>query len=195
MRTRSGDKRNDILKAAVKIFASQGYDTAKVASIAQTAGVATGSVYLYFQGKDDILDCLFEEFWDNLLTTMKTIELQEPLGRMEAQLGCFFDCLAGNRNMAMIYLRDFHRFASRPSARQESWKACLELGRSAFREASRRRPLEPSDLALSHAYLFGGVRAALEHWLGHEELPLALVRSRMLAMSIAGITAVAKDHP
>lgn len=193
MRTRSGDKRGDILKASIDIFSRQGFDTAKVASIAHEAGIATGSVYLYFQGKDEILDCLFEEFWDNLLCTMKTIELKEPLERMEAQLGCFFDSLADNRNMAMIYLRDFHRFLARPSARQESWKACLELGRAAFREASLH-PLEASDLALSHAYLFGGVRAALEHWLGHEELPLELVRCRMLTMSIAGITAVAKDR-
>ncbi len=193
MRTRSGNKRSDILKAAVKIFAYQGYDASKVATIAHEAGVATGSVYLYFQSKEDLLDSLFEEFWDHLFKSMKYLIQPKPLERMEAQLGCFFDCLAANREMTMIYLRDFHRFASRPSPRQESWKACLELGRSAFREASVQ-PLEPSDLALSHAYLFGGVRAALEHWLTHEDLPLELVRSRMLAMSIASLTAVAKDR-
>lgn len=194
MRTRSGDKRGDILKASIDIFSRQGFDTAKVASIAHEAGIATGSVYLYFQGKDEILDCLFEEFWDNLLATMGTIEHTDPLLRIEAQLGQFFDALAANRAFSMIYLRDFHRFIARTSPRQDSWRACIEKGRIAFQEASSR-PMDTADLALPHAYLFGGVRSALEHWMSHEDIPLELVRHRMLTMAMAGIEAVAKEMP
>jgi len=192
MRTRSGDKRGDILRASIGIFSRQGFDTAKVAAIAHEAGIATGSVYLYFQGKDEILDCLFEEFWDNLLATMGTIEHADPLLRIEAQLGQFFDALAANRAFSMIYLRDFHRFTARLSPRQDSWRACIEMGRKAFREASHR-PMDTSDLALSHAYLFGGVRSALEHWMSHEDIPVEQVRNRMLTMAMAGIEAVAKE--
>ena len=51
----AGEKRNLILKAATKLFARRGFFNAQVADVAREAGVAAGTVYLYFQGKDDLL--------------------------------------------------------------------------------------------------------------------------------------------
>ena len=193
MRTRSGDKQGDILKAALSIFAEQGFETAKVSSIAHQARVATGSVYLYFKGKDDILDRLFEGFWDKLLTSMqRDLDQADPLQRIEAQLAMFFDALSQDRDFTQLYLRDFHRFDCRDTERQASWRACIAIGRLAFREAALCQ-MEESDLAFSHAYVFGGVRAALEHWVAHPDLPLALVRSRMLVMAMSTIRALARE--
>ncbi|MGH7491040.1 MAG: TetR/AcrR family transcriptional regulator [bacterium] len=55
------DKRGKILKSAVKVFARKGFYNAKISEIAHHAGVADGTIYLYFKNKDDILICLFEE--------------------------------------------------------------------------------------------------------------------------------------
>ena len=55
------DKRSRILKAAVKVFAQQGFYNAKVSEIAQNAGIAAGTIYLYFKNKDEILISIFEE--------------------------------------------------------------------------------------------------------------------------------------
>ena len=60
-RKRSDDKRRRILQAAVKVFARKGYFAARVAEIAKRAGVADGTIYLYFRGKEDILVSLFDE--------------------------------------------------------------------------------------------------------------------------------------
>ena len=49
------DKRAAILKAATSVFAEKGYFNSKVADIAKAAGVADGTVYLYFKNKDDVL--------------------------------------------------------------------------------------------------------------------------------------------
>ena len=49
------DKREAILRAGIKTFAERGYFHSKVANIAAEAGVADGTVYLYFKNKDDIL--------------------------------------------------------------------------------------------------------------------------------------------
>ncbi len=54
-------KREKILKAAIKIFARDGFFNAKVEDIARQAGVATGTTYLYFKNKDDLLISIFEE--------------------------------------------------------------------------------------------------------------------------------------
>ena len=50
-----GDKRDAILRAAIRIFARSGFFSAQVADVARTAGVAAGTVYLYFRSKDDLL--------------------------------------------------------------------------------------------------------------------------------------------
>ncbi|MFB9329240.1 TetR/AcrR family transcriptional regulator [Paenibacillus aurantiacus] len=50
-----------ILDAAVKVFAENGYHGSQVSKIAKEAGVADGTIYLYFKNKEDILVSLFRE--------------------------------------------------------------------------------------------------------------------------------------
>lgn len=57
---RGGDKRARILSAAERIFARHGFFAARVTEIAKEAGVADGTIYLYFKSKDDLLISLFE---------------------------------------------------------------------------------------------------------------------------------------
>lgn len=61
MAKRSGEKFHDILEAAVKTFAQTGYHRTRVADIAREAGVADGTVYIYFENKEDILVSLFQD--------------------------------------------------------------------------------------------------------------------------------------
>ncbi len=56
----AGDKRERILDAAETVFARHGFFAARVSSIAKEAGVADGTIYLYFRNKDDLLISLFE---------------------------------------------------------------------------------------------------------------------------------------
>lgn len=65
------DKRSRILKAAVKIFAKNGFHNSKVNDIAKEANVADGTIYLYFKNKDDILISLFEEALSLLINNMR----------------------------------------------------------------------------------------------------------------------------
>ena len=59
--TNGGEKRDRILRAAVKIFSRKGFFNSKVSEIARAAEVADGTIYLYFRNKDDLLISLFEE--------------------------------------------------------------------------------------------------------------------------------------
>ena len=68
---RNTDKFNRIIQAAVKIFARKGFYNAKIAEIAREAQVADGTIYLYFQNKDDILINLFEVKMDLILQNMR----------------------------------------------------------------------------------------------------------------------------
>jgi len=65
------DKRRQILDAAVRVFARQGFHATRVSDIADEAGVAYGLVYHYFNSKDEVLNELFVERWSLLLAAIE----------------------------------------------------------------------------------------------------------------------------
>src|ERR1700754_5048101 len=77
-RRRSGDKRERILKAAVKVFARNGFHATRVSEVAKAAGVADGTIYLYFESKEELLVRLFEDRVEKLLGFMREELPKEP---------------------------------------------------------------------------------------------------------------------
>ncbi|MFO7760227.1 MAG: TetR/AcrR family transcriptional regulator [Thermodesulfobacteriota bacterium] len=74
---KSADKHEKIIKAAIKVFASKGFFNARIADIAKEAGVADGTIYLYFNNKYDILLSLFEEEIGKIISDVKNLLDQE----------------------------------------------------------------------------------------------------------------------
>ena len=57
------DRRKQILKAAVKVFAEKGYHGCRISDVAEEAGVAYGLVYHYYGNKDGLLASVFDTNW------------------------------------------------------------------------------------------------------------------------------------
>ena len=76
--SRAADKRRLILDAAVRVFARQGFHACRVSDIADEAKVAYGLVYHYFGSKDEVLDTLFLERWNVMLTLIREVDA-EPI--------------------------------------------------------------------------------------------------------------------
>ena len=78
------DKRRRIIDAAVEVFAAKGFFGARVSEIAEAAGVADGTIYLYFKSKDDILISLFEEKMQDIIERLysdaRTSTKDDPVG-------------------------------------------------------------------------------------------------------------------
>ena len=70
----SGDRRQQILTAAVRVFAQRGYEATRVGDIASEAGVAYGLVYHYFDSKEAVLEAVFREAWGRLLGAVAQAE-------------------------------------------------------------------------------------------------------------------------
>ena len=68
---RGTTKRERILRAAIEVFALNGYFNAKVSEIAKAAGVADGTIYLYFDGKEDLLITIFREHTRSYLQSLE----------------------------------------------------------------------------------------------------------------------------
>src|SRR5207237_3369389 len=70
----AGDKRRQILSAAVRVFAAQGYEATRVGDVAKEAGVAYGLVYHYFGSKEAVLEAVFRDQWGRLLAAVALAE-------------------------------------------------------------------------------------------------------------------------
>ncbi len=82
---RGNDKRERILAAAETVFAKHGFFAARVAEIAKEAGVADGTIYLYFKSKDDLLISLFESRMKQVNEALRTaIEAEAPRDQLSA---------------------------------------------------------------------------------------------------------------
>lgn len=82
-RTSAAERRRQILDAAVRVFARQGFHTCRVSDIADEAGVAYGLVYHYFRSKDEVLDTLFLERWDVMVEVIEQVDRRDELTARE----------------------------------------------------------------------------------------------------------------
>src|SRR5216110_1649415 len=116
-----GPKREAILRAAIDVFAERGFFNAQVADVARSAGVAAGTVYLYFRGKDDLLISIFERTMtqaiaagrDSVSARRGAVERLREIARLH------FERLGRDRNLAVVFqveLRQSTKFMERFSA-------------------------------------------------------------------------------
>ena len=118
-----GDKRDAILRAAIDTFAARGFFNAQVADIARAAGVAAGTVYLYFRGKDDLLVSIFERTMQeaNAEGRRSIAGLEHPIERLRAIARLHLDRLGRDRSLAVVFqieLRSSTKFMERCSTTQ-----------------------------------------------------------------------------
>lgn len=86
-------KRRAIIEAAIEIFANKGFHKTKVSDVARQAGVADGTVYLYFDNKDDLLIRSFDELISGKLEELKSLFKEED--SYTSRLTKFFDYHVG----------------------------------------------------------------------------------------------------
>jgi len=104
MRHKNYEKYKRIIDAATKVFAKKGFYNAKVSEIAHEAGIADGTIYIYFNHKDDILISLFEEKMKEVLDNMKKqISLEsDPLKKIEKFALVHLKLIQDNKDIAEI---------------------------------------------------------------------------------------------
>ena len=98
------DKYYAILEGALKVFAEHGFHKSQVSRIAKEAGVADGTIYLYFKKKEDILTSLFQEKLGELVEKLNN-GLNDQMTAREALLKVceiHFSVLEGNIHLAYL---------------------------------------------------------------------------------------------
>ena len=110
----ASDKRRLILDAAVQVFAIQGFHTCRVSDIADEAGVAYGLVYHYFDSKEEILDTLFLERWNIMLSAIADADAtkRSPRDKLYAIAGFIIDSYRHNPDLMKVIIVEVTRAAN-----------------------------------------------------------------------------------
>jgi TetR/AcrR family transcriptional regulator, fatty acid metabolism regulator protein len=196
---RAGDKRDRILTAATRIFARDGFFNAQVADVAHEAGVAAGTVYLYFSSKDDLLISLFERTMSAAITDGRKAlsDLRRPDDRLRRIARLHLERLGADRDLAVVFqveLRQTTKFMERFSATY--LREYLGLIRAAIAEGQRqgrfRREVNPT---LAAKVLFGALDEMATNWiLSPRRYSLAADADAIVDLVIQGLGAAALDR-
>src|SRR3954467_1310377 len=170
---RGTTKRERILRAAIEVFALNGYFNAKGSEIAKAAGVADGTIYLYFDGKEDLLITIFREHTRNYLRALE--QLLANINRAEERLRIavrhHLETLGRDRALAVVSqveLRHSLKFMSVFS--QEEVADYLNMLRSIVEDGQAegvfRRTLHPQLVAKA---IFGVLDELVTSWILSEK--------------------------
>jgi len=115
------DKRDAILRAAIKVFARHGYFQSQVADVARVAGVAAGTVYLYFRSKDDLLVSIFDRTMKDAIAEGRAAlaGIADPSERLRRIARLHLARLGRDRDLAVVVqveLRQSIKFMERFSS-------------------------------------------------------------------------------
>lgn len=187
------DKREAILNAAVKVFAQKGYFNSKVADIAKQAGIADGTVYLYFKSKSEILHSVFDRAMAEFIAEGKSeiagIERADERLRRIAQL--HLEKLSADRNLAVVFqveLRGSTKFMEEFSA--AGFADYLDIICQTIREGQKsglfRRDLKPIVCA---KIFYGALDEMVTNWiLSKKAYPLPPMADTVLEVFFGGIS-------
>lgn len=99
------DKREAILRAAIKVFARNGYFNSKVSDIAGEAGIADGTVYLYFKSKEEVLHSVFDRAMEEFISEGKQeiAEIEDVKEKLRLIARLHLRKLSADRDAAIVF--------------------------------------------------------------------------------------------
>ena len=108
------DRRRQILDAAIRVFARQGFHSCRVSDIADEADVAYGLVYHYFKSKEEVLNELFVERWSLLLAAIDEVDAgsDPPRVKLDAVAGFIIDSYRHDPELMKVIIVEVTRAAN-----------------------------------------------------------------------------------
>src|SRR6202165_1566356 len=168
-RNGAGGKRESILRAATRVFARNGYFNSKVADIARAAGVADGTVYLYFRSKEEILHSIFDQNMAEAIAADRQLidKLSDPREKLRRIATLHLERLGADRDLAVVFqveLRGSTKFMEEFSA--AGFAEYLGLIRETIEEGQREGIFRPElNAKVAAKILFGALDEMATNWI------------------------------
>ena len=187
------DKREAILRAAIRIFAHNGYFNSKVADIAREAGVADGTVYLYFKSKEEILHSIFDRTVEEAIAEgRKQLEhISDPSEKLRRIANLHLERMGADRDLAVVFqveLRGSTKFMEEFSA--AGFAEYLGMIRATIEEGQRAGVFRPDLNAKVVAKIFfGALDEMATNWiLSKRRYKLTPMADQVLDILLNGVS-------
>lgn len=163
-----GDKRRRILEAALSVFAQKGYFTARVSDIASIAGVADGTIYLYFKNKEDIIASLFAHVIEGHMSRAKEeiASAGTPRQKLLAIARHHFKALTERRDVAILFQTELRQSTLMSRLSSKELRGYFELLTRVVEEGQQAgvfRPEIPRSLVVQS--FFGALDEMVTSWI------------------------------
>jgi TetR/AcrR family fatty acid metabolism transcriptional regulator len=163
------DKRRQILDAAIRVFARQGFHATRVSDIADEAGVAYGLVYHYFRSKDEVLNELFVERWSLLLSAIEETDRtgETPRQKLAAVAGFIVDSYRHDPELMKVIIVEVTRAANSfgrthlPEIRR-AYQSIAKIVEDGQKEDAFRKDVAPMFASMS---FYGAIEQLLSGWI------------------------------
>jgi TetR/AcrR family fatty acid metabolism transcriptional regulator len=186
------DKREAILRAGVRVFAAKGFFNSKVADIAREAGIADGTVYLYFKSKDEILHSIFDRAMADFIEEgRRELEsLEDPVEKLRTIGRLHLQRLSADRDLAIVFqveLRGSTKFMREFSAAGfaeylDIIKRTIETGQ---KQGVFRKDMKPVVCA---KIFYGALDEMVTNWiLSANNYPLPPMADEVLKIYLGGL--------
>ncbi|NRF04385.1 TetR/AcrR family transcriptional regulator [Bacillus safensis] len=162
-----------IIDAAVVVIAENGYHQSQVSKIAKQAGVADGTIYLYFKNKEDILISLFKEKMGQFIERMETDIQKKPSAKEKLLLLIeeHFRMLAQNHHLALVTQLELRQ--SNLELRQkinEVLKGYLNMLESILTKGKKTGEFRQNlDVRLARQMVFGTIDETATTWVMNDQ--------------------------
>ncbi|MEW6209487.1 MAG: TetR/AcrR family transcriptional regulator [Acidobacteriota bacterium] len=192
-REKTNGKYEAILRAAIKVFARNGFYNSKVSDVAAEADVADGTVYLYFKNKDDILVSIFNNYMEEALAQgrARLSAIEDPVEKLQSIIHAHLDNLGRDRDLAVVFqveLRSSTKFMEQFSATKVS--EYLELIRSVIEEGQHKGAFRRKlNTQIAAKVLFGMLDEMATNWvLSKKRYSLASTADTVIDVFLNGIS-------
>jgi AcrR family transcriptional regulator len=163
------DRRRQILDAAIRVFARQGFHHCRVSDIADEAGVAYGLVYHYFKSKEQVLNELFTERWSLLLAATEEVDRKErsPREKLAAVAEFIIESYRHEPELMKVIIvevtREANTFGQKhlPEIRQ-AYDSIAKIVSDAQRSGEFRADVDPQFAAM---WFYGAIEQLLSGWV------------------------------
>lgn len=194
-------RRDELMRAGMKLFSAKGYHDTKVSDIVKEAGVAQGTFYLYFESKADLFAALLDKFISLITEAVSSIVLDLDAITTPVQLGArlrvavetILRVYRDNAALARIVIREGSSLGTDSADRwQQAIDRIAEIGAVVMDGAIERGLLPPQNTKVVPYCVLGMYERAAYRWLVEDrsmdidELAEALTRYEMLGVSGLG---------
>jgi TetR/AcrR family fatty acid metabolism transcriptional regulator len=169
MAKRTGEKYEAIINAAVRVIAEHGYHNAQVSKIAREAKVADGTIYLYFENKDDVLISLFNEKMGAFIRQVEEVikGISSPADQLRELIRLHFKSMEENRHLAIVTQIELRQ--SNPGVRRaigEILKKYLNLIDRIISAGMEQRIFRNDlDVRITRKMIFGAIDEMVTSWI------------------------------